>query len=368
MISTMQQFIDLRSDTCSQPTAEMREAMARAVVGDDVYGDDPTVKELEAHVAELLGLEDAVYVPTGTMSNQIAVRAHTEPGDAVLLDQSAHVYTNEAGGVAALSGVLPRLLPGVRGIFTADQVRAALGVPSRFSVTTLATPIKLVCVENTHNAGGGKIWGLDQIQAVTDAARERGVRTHLDGARLWNASVATGIPEKTYARYFDSISVCFSKGLGAPVGSALCGTREFVSRARRFKQQFGGGFRQAGIIAAGALHAVRHHRARLAVDHAHAKLLAQGIQDCPGVEVDAAAIETNIVRFKVTSMPAPEFAERLYARGLRVLPAGADGIRAIPYLNISREQILEAVEIVRSVMSGGDVEQDLVQKVQSSAI
>jgi len=345
------EFIDLRSDTCSQPTAEMREAMARAIVGDDVYGDDPTVKRLEAAVAELLGTEDAVYVPTGTMSNQIAVRAHTQPGDGVLIDQSAHVYTNEAGGMAALSGVLPRLLPGVRGIFTADDVRAMLAPLSRFSVTTLGTPIRLLCVENTHNAGGGKIWSLEQIQAVTGVAREKGVKTHLDGARIWNASVATGIAEKTYARHFDSISVCFSKGLGAPVGSALCGTRELVTRARRFKQQFGGGFRQAGIIAAGALYALCHQRERLAEDHAHAKLFAEGIQDCPGVVVNPADIETNIVRFKVTSLPAVEFAERAYAQGLRVLPAGPDGIRAIPYLNISRQQILEAVAIVRSVLS-----------------
>ena len=344
------EFIDLRSDTCSQPTAEMREAMARATVGDDVYGDDITVKRLEATVAELLGTEDAVYVPTGTMSNQIAVRAHTQPGDGVLIDQSSHVYTNEAGGMAALSGVLPRLLPGVRGIFTPDDVRAMLGVPSRFSVTTLGTPIRLLCLENTHNAGGGKVWGLDQIQAVTDVAREKGIPTHLDGARLWNASVAVGIPEKTYAKHFDSISVCFSKGLGAPVGSALCGTKEFIARARRFKQQFGGGFRQAGIIAAGALYAVCHNRGRLAEDHAHAKLFAEGIQGCPGIEIDPAAVETNIVRFKITSMPAPELAERLFAKGLRVLPAGPDGMRAIPYLNISRQQILDAVAIVRGVL------------------
>ena len=342
-------MIDLRSDTCSQPTPEMREAMARALVGDDVYGDDPTVNELEAEVAALLGTEDAVYVPTGTMSNQIAVRTHTEPGDAVLLDQSAHVYMNEAGGMAALSGALPKLLPGVRGIFSADDVRAALGVPSRFSVATISAPAKLLCLENTHNAGGGKIWSLDQIKAVTDVARERGLRTHLDGARLWNASAATGIPEKTYAQFFDSISVCFSKGLGAPVGSALCGTRDFVKRARRFKQQFGGGFRQAGIIAAGALHALWHHRARLVEDHAHAKLLAQGIAGCPGIEIDPAAIETNIVRFRVTRVPAGEFAERAFAKGLRILPAGADGIRAIPYLNITREQILEAVQIIRTL-------------------
>jgi threonine aldolase len=343
----IERMIDLRSDTCSQPTPEMRDAMARASVGDDVYGDDPTVNELEAEVAALLGTEDAVYVPTGTMSNQVAVRAHTEPGDAVLLDQSAHVYMNEAGGMAALSGVLPKLLPGVRGIFSADDVRAALGVPSRFSVATISAPAKLLCLENTHNAGGGKIWSLDQMQSVTDVARERGLRTHLDGARLWHASAATGIPEKEYAKFFDSVSVCFSKGLGAPVGSALCGSRDFIKRARRFKQQFGGGFRQAGIIAAGALHALRHHRARLVEDHAHAQLLARGIADCPSIEIDPAAVETNIVRFRVNHLPAGEFAERAFAKGLRILPAGADGIRAIPYLNITREQILEAVRVIR---------------------
>src|SRR6202171_4825511 len=177
--------IDLRSDTCSQPTDAMREAMARAPVGDDVYGDDPTVKQLEAEVAGVLGVEDAVYVPSGTMSNQIAVRTHTEPGDAVLLDQGAHIYMNEAGAMAALAGVLPRLLPGVRGVFSADDVRAALGVPSRFSVSTIATPVKLLCLENTHNGGGGKIWALDQIKSATDVARGRGLKTPLGGARLW---------------------------------------------------------------------------------------------------------------------------------------------------------------------------------------
>jgi threonine aldolase len=240
------------------------------------------------------------------------------------------------------------LLPGVRGVFSADDVRAALGVPSRFSVSIIATPVKLLCLENTHNAGGGKIWSLDQIKAVTDAASERGVPTHLDGARLWNASVATGIPEKTYAAFFDSVSVCFSKGLGAPVGSALGGRRDFIKRARRFKQQFGGGFRQAGIIAAGALYALRHNRERLAEDHSHAKLLAQGIHKCPGIVLDLAAIETNIVRFKITGVAAGEFAERLYAKGLRALPGGADNIRAIPYLNITCAQIRESVEIIRS--------------------
>ena len=342
-------MIDLRSDTCSQPTPEMREAMFRAPVGDDVYGDDPTVKQLEAQVAEILGTEDAVYVASGTMSNQVAMRTHTEPGDAVLLDQNAHVYLIEAGAICALSGVLPRLLPGERGVFTADHVRAAIGVSHPFYPSQVSTPMKLLCLENTHNLGGGKIWPLDQIKAVTDVAHERGLKTHLDGARIWNASLATGIPEKTYAQHFDSISVCFSKGLGAPMGSALCGNRDFIKRARRFKQQFGGGFRQAGFMAAGAIHAVRHHRARLSEDHAHAKLLAESIKCLPGIAIDPATVETNIVRFQVTSLPAGEFANRLYAKGLHVLPSGADGIRAIPYIGISRDQIQQAIEIIRSV-------------------
>jgi threonine aldolase len=345
-------MIDLRSDTCSQPTDEMREAMARAPVGDDVYGDDPTVKELESEVSNLLGTEDAVYVPTGTMSNQIAIRSHTEPGDAVLFEQNAHVYLLEAGAVTALSGVLPRLMPGVRGIFSADQVRAIVGVPHPFSAKSPVVPPKLVCIENTHNLGGGSIWPLEKIEAIAEVARELRLKMHLDGARLWNASAATGIPEKTYAQYFDSISVCFSKGLGAPVGSALCGRRDFIRRARRFKHQFGGGFRQAGIIAAGALYALRRNRERLLEDHANAKLLAEGIHGLHGIEIDVETVETNIVRFNVTSMPAGDFVNRLYARGLYVLPARSDGVRAIAYINITREQVLRAVEIIRSVVAG----------------
>ena len=348
-------MIDLRSDTCSQPTDAMREAMFRAPVGDDVYHDDPTVNQLEAEVAALIGTEDAVYVPSGTMSNQIAVRSHTEPGDAVLCDQHSHVYANESGGMAALAGVLPKLLPGVQGVFTAADVHASAGALHPFAVATIVAPPKLLCVENTHNRGGGKIWKLEEIEAVTAAARERGLRTHLDGARIWNASAATGIPERTYAQHFDSISVCFSKGLGAPVGSALCGRRDFIARARRFKQQYGGGMRQAGMMAAGALFALRNHRQRLAEDHANARLLAEGIRECPGIELSLSDVETNIVRFKVKSLPAGQFSEQLHAKGVFVLPSGTEDIRAVLYLNITRAQILEAIEVVRSVMAGEPV-------------
>ncbi|CAM2141297.1 L-allo-threonine aldolase [Pararobbsia alpina] len=342
-------MIDLRSDTCSQPTAAMREAMMAAQVGDDVYGDDPTVKELEREVAELLGKEDAVYMVTGTMTNQVAIRAHTEPGDAVLFDQNAHVYILEGGAPAAFSGVLPRLLPGIRGVFSPEDVFDALGVPHRFFPATIPAPVKLLCLENTHNIGGGKVWPIDQLVSVCDAGRSMGLALHLDGARLWHATAATGIPERDYTKHFDTVSVCFSKALGAPVGSALAGPRDFIARARRFKQQIGGGFRQAGIIAAGALYALRHHRARLEEDHEHARMLARGIASLPGIALDVSTVETNIVRFGVTSLPAGEFVEALHAKGLYVLPSGADGVRAIPYLNISRQQVQQAIDIIASV-------------------
>jgi threonine aldolase len=327
----------------------MRDAMAHAPVGDDVYGNDPTVNTLEAEVAALLGTEAAVYMPSGTMSNQVAIRAHTEAGDAIFVDQSAHVYLSEAGAPAAYAGVLPRLLPGVRGIFTPEDLRTAVGESHPFNPTTLRPPAKLLCLENTHNAGGGSVWPIDQIVAVTATARQLGLRLHLDGARIWNASLAAGVPESEYARHFDSISVCFSKGLGAPVGSALCGSTEFVARARRFKQQIGGGFRQAGIIAAGALYALRHHRVRLDVDHANARALAEGIHRFRGISLDPATVETNIVRFRVTELPAGEFVNRLHAKGVHALPSGADGVRAITYLDITTDHIREAIAIIGAI-------------------
>ena len=229
----------------------MREAMTRAEVGDDVFGEDPTVKELEAETAALLGKEAALFTPSGTMANQLAVRSHTEPGDELLVEANAHLYYYEAGAPAALSGVMCRPLPGRRGIFNGSDLEAALRPSDSHFPRS-----RLVCVENTHNRGGGKIWTLEQIQDVADAARRHELQLHLDGARLWNAAVATGIAESRWAAPFDSVSVCFSKGLGAPVGSALVGSKAFVARARRFRKMFGGGMRQAGIIAAGALFAL----------------------------------------------------------------------------------------------------------------
>ncbi|MHB1308822.1 MAG: low-specificity L-threonine aldolase [Limisphaerales bacterium] len=335
--------IDLRSDTVTVPTPAMREAMARAEVGDDVFGDDPTVRELEERTAGILGKEAAVFVPSGTMGNQIAVRSHTEPGDEVLLEANSHLYYYEGGGPAALSGVTCRCLAGERGVFRATDLEAVL----RPADPHFPRP-RLVCLENTHNRGGGKIWPHERIVEVATAARGRDLRLHLDGARLWNASVASGVPESTYAAAFDSVSVCFSKGLGAPVGSALVGTREFINRARRFRKMFGGGMRQAGIVAAGALHALVHHRARLAEDHANAHRLAEGLAGIPGIDLDS--VETNIVLFRVNSAPATEIVTRLKAEGVWVLAMGPQSIRAVTHLGVTAETITAAVAIFRQLL------------------
>ncbi|MBI5830802.1 MAG: low-specificity L-threonine aldolase [Armatimonadetes bacterium] len=337
--------IDLRSDTITQPTRAMREAMAWAEVGDDVFGDDPTVQRLEARVAALLGKEAAVFTPSGTMANQIAVRTHTEPGDEILLEGNAHITYYEAGGPAALAGVSCRCLNGLRGVFTATDVEAALRPPDQHF-----PPTKLVCLENTHNRGGGAIWPLARIREVADVARQHGLRLHLDGARLWNAAVATGLEERDYAEHFDSVSVCFSKGLGAPVGSALCGSREFILRARRFRKMLGGGMRQAGILAAGALYALEHQRSRLAEDHANARTLAEALAGLPGVELDPGSVQTNIVSFDVPAMPAKELAARLDQAGVRMLATGPHTVRAVTSLMVTAADMPKAADAIQTAL------------------
>jgi threonine aldolase len=336
--------IDLRSDTVTKPTPSMREAIAAAEVGDDVFGDDPTVRELESETASLLGKEAALFTPSGTMANQLAIRSQTEPGDEILVEANAHIYYYEGGAPAALSGAMCRCLEGRRGIFSGADVEAALRpVDPHFPRT------RLVCVENTHNRGGGKVWSIDQIREVAAAARTHSLRLHLDGARLWNASVASGTAERDYAAPFDSVSVCFSKGLGAPVGSALVGYRDLIERARRFRKMLGGGMRQAGIIAAGALFALRQHRARLAEDHAHARMLAEGLARIEGLEINPADVETNMVRFRVRVMPAEELAVRLRDRGVLMLAVGRDTIRAVTSLMVSADDITSAVEAISAL-------------------
>lgn len=343
----LDRVIDLRSDTVTLPTPPMRLAIANAIVGDDVFGDDPTVLRLEERTAEVLGKEAALLVPSGTMSNELAVRAHTEPGDEILVEASAHIYSHESGGPAALAGVICRCLEGDRGVFTGADVDAALR-----PADVHFAPTKLVCVENTHNRGGGKVWPLERIAEVSTVARRHHLRLHLDGARLWNASAASGVSEREYASHFDSVSVCFSKGLGAPVGSALAGPREFITRARRFRKMFGGGMRQAGIIAAGALYALEHHRARLAEDHATARALAEGLARLPGVELDPATVETNIVRFRVVNRPADALAKHLAQAGVRLLATGPDTLRAVTHLNVTKDDVAAALDVFRRALEG----------------
>lgn len=338
-------MIDLRSDTVTRPTPAMRRGMAEADVGDAVLGDDPTVLALERRVAEVLGKEAAVYLPSGTMTNQVAIRTHTEPGDEIVIEATAHSYFFESGAPAALSGVTCRLIPGERGLFTADQVRAALRPQNVHFPAT-----KLVCIENTHNRGGGSVWPVERVAEVAAAARDVGLRMHLDGARLWNAAVAAGVAERDYARHFDSVSVCFSKGLGAPVGSALAGPADFIARARRFCKMFGGMMRQAGIIAAGALWALDHHRARLADDHANARRLAEGLSRLDGLQIDPATVQTNIVIFRVAAMPAAVLVARLQRAGVLVLATAPDAIRAVTHLDVAAAQVDEALEAFREAL------------------
>ena len=325
----------------------MRQAMAAADVGDAVLGDDPTVLALEQRTADILGKEAALYMPSGTMTNQVAVRTHTEAGDEILLDANAHVFYYEVGGPAALSGVMCRGMPGVRVIFTGQDVRDAVR-PANVHYA----PTRLVCLENTHNRGCGSVWPIAEIADVHAAARDHGLKMHLDGARLWNASAASGVSELEYARYFDTISVCFSKGLGAPIGSALGGNHAFIERARRFRKQFGGGMRQAGIIAAGALYALEHHRERLTEDHANARRLAAGLGALPGIRIEMSHVQTNIVLFDVTSMPAAQFGRRLQEAGVLVGARGASEIRAVTHLDVSRAQIDETLAIAKGILTG----------------
>jgi threonine aldolase len=344
-------MIDLRSDTVTRPTEAMRSAMAAAVVGDDVFGDDPTVNALEEFVAGLLGKEDAVYVPSGTMANQIALRSQTTPGDRVVMEADAHIRGHESGAPAALSGVTIVPVTGHLGVFSADQLKAASPPPPTDLPVGLHDPVTLVTAENTHNEAGGTIWPLDALGELTDAAADLGIATHLDGARLWNATAATGTPEATYARGFDTVTVCFSKGLGAPVGSAVAGSKPIIDRARRFKKMYGGGFRQAGIIAAGALHALEHHRDRLDTDHQNARRFAETVAEMPSVAVDLDSVQTNIVYFSTDR--ARQLVEDCSREGVATLEVAPGKIRAVFHMDVSPADTERAIEVVAKLIGSG---------------
>ncbi|MFH1144807.1 MAG: low-specificity L-threonine aldolase [Candidatus Eisenbacteria bacterium] len=339
--------VDLRSDTVTRPSPEMRRAMSEAPVGDDVFGDDPTVNRLQERVADLLGKEVALYVASGTMANEVAIRALTEPGEEIVAHRDSHIYLYEGGGPAALSGCSLRLLDGERGLFDAEAVRAAVRADDAHMPRT-----RLVVIENTHNRGGGTIWPLARIAEIGRVAGEAGLSMHLDGARLMNASIASGVAPREFARHFDTVGICFSKGLGAPVGSAIAGSREHIKRAHRFRKMFGGGMRQAGIIAAGALYALEHNIERLAEDHANAKRLGHALAELPGITIDPAAVETNIVYFEVAPpTSAAEICRALREEQVWMLPVAPQRVRAVTHLDVSGEDIDYAIGALRKILN-----------------
>ncbi|HKI98093.1 MAG TPA: threonine aldolase family protein [bacterium] len=339
--------IDLYSDTKTRPTPGMRRAMAEAEVGDEQSWEDPSVNRLCEQVCDLLGKEAALFLPSGTMCNIIGFAVHCRPGDEVMLHRTAHPITSEGGGPAVHAGVMLRGLEGDRGIFAPDAVRAALASPG-----VKRPRQRLVSIEQTSNAGGGSIWPLATVREVAAVAHEHGLAVHMDGARLLNAVVASGVSARDYAALCDSVWIDLSKGLGCPVGAVIAGSRAFIEEAWRCKHLFGGAMRQAGILAAAGLYALEHHVQRLAEDHANAQALAAGLVDIPGIVLDPPQVDTNMVFFDVagTGFTARQLSERLAADGLRI--GGGDGtrMRAVTHLDVSRDQIDEAITIVRGAL------------------
>jgi threonine aldolase len=342
-------MIDLYSDTMTKPTAAMRQFMVEAEVGDEQKGEDPTVNRLQDMVAELLGKDAAIYLPSGTMCNEISFAVWGRTGDEMILHRDSHPAHFEGGGPAVLARLMLYPLDGPRGMFTPEQVEAAIRPDSPHFPRS-----RILELENTHNMGGGSIWPLPQLQAVCAMAHQHGLITHLDGARLLNAVVATGIPAKTYAESFDSVWIDLSKGLGCPVGAVLAGSREFIKDARRLKQLFGGAMRQAGIIAAAGVYALQHHVERLAEDHANAKLLATALAELPNVSLNPSDIETNIIFFDVgaAGLLAADLGAKLEAEGVRVSVLGRTKLRAVTHLDVSRSDIQCAIEVFRRVLVG----------------
>jgi threonine aldolase len=344
-------MVNLYSDTQTRPTREMREAIARAEVGDEQRRDDPTTIALEERVAALLGHEAAVFLPSGTMCNEIAIRLHIRPGgDEILLGHDTHPLRFEGGAPAALSGAVMTVVDGDASMFTAAALDAA--IRAHPAGDRYAPRPRLVCVEQPTNMGGGRVWPLAQVEAVLDVARAHGLRTHLDGARLMNAAVASGVDAAALARGFDTAWLDFTKGLGAPVGACLAGSAELIAEAWRWKQMLGGAMRQSGIVAAAGLHALDHHVARLADDHARARRLADGLTALPGVDIEPATVETNIVIFGVPDAPA--FCAALERAGVGMLPVGPDRVRAVTHLDVDDAGIERALEAAEGALRAAD--------------
>lgn len=334
--------VDLRSDTFTLPTAGMLAAMAHAKVGDDVFAEDPTVNELQAYAADLFGMEAGLFFPSGTMANQVAIRTHTRPGEEVICDVGAHVHYYEGGGIAANSGVSVNLVQGDRGVFSARDVE------ERIRPDNVHFPVsRLVCVENSCNRGGGRVFPIENVKAISAVCRRSDLRLHLDGARLFNAMLAEGTTPKQHGALYDSISICLSKGLGAPVGSLLLGSAAFIHRARRFRKVMGGGMRQAGFLAAAGLYALHHHVDRLADDHENARALAEALEAQPFI-AEVLPQETNIVSFRLNDAALTQpFLEHLSYNGVLAMAMGPGMIRFVTHLGVDARQTAHAVHAVR---------------------
>lgn len=342
-------IIDLYSDTATRPTEGMRRAMAAAEVGDEQRGTDPTVLALQERVAALLGKEAALFLPSTTMANQIAIKVHTDPGDEVIAEAGSHPVNFEGGGAGLISGVLFRTIQGRRGLFTLEDVRRAV----RPAGDPHLSRSRLLCIENTHNSGGGTVWPLEMLREVAGGARSLGLALHLDGARIMNASVASGAAPHEIAAPFDTVAFCLSKGLGCPVGGLIAGSKELIEKARRYKQALGGAMRQAGILAAAGMYALDHHVERLAEDHRRARRLAEGLAQIPGIVIDLESVETNMVYFAHRTVPADVLRAALAARGLLV-SGGGDRLRAVTHLDVGDAEIEEAIlRVQRTLLEEG---------------
>jgi len=324
----------------------MRRAIANAEVGDDVIDRDPTVEELQRLTAELLGQEAAIFMPSGSMTNQVAVRIHCKPGDEFICDAGCHIYNYEQGAFAQLSGVVAKTVEGDGGVMQPEQLHGLIRADNEHLVRT-----RLVCLENTHNRGAGRVQPYEVVAEICQWARQHGLRTHLDGARLFNAVAATGIAAADWSQYFDTVSVCFSKGLGAPVGSALAGPRELIQEARRHRKLFGGGMRQAGIIAAGALYALQHHRERLVEDHEHAQILAEAVCHADGIRLTSKQVDTNIVIFEVDPAlgTAADFVASLQQEEILMLAISPTRVRAVTHLDVDAPGVRRAAQVIQRV-------------------
>jgi threonine aldolase len=345
-VSNMSSIIDLRSDTVTRPSETMRAAMAAAEVGDDVYGEDPTINLLEKRAAARFGREAAVFVPTGTMGNQVAVRVHTQSGQEVIAESRSHLMDWEMATTAAFSGCLIRAIPTEDGILTWKQIEAVIRPPRG-----LHAPTGLIAIENTHNLAGGRCSKLEILEEIWAGAKERKIPLHCDGARIFNASVALGVDVKELTRGFDTVMFCLSKGLGAPVGSMLVGSTELMERARDVRRALGGAMRQAGILAAAGLIALEEGPKRLYEDHANAQLLAEALANIEGISIDPESVETNIVIFRLTGgRKAPDLVARLKERGVLANAFGPDAIRLVTHLDVSRGNCIDAAEVLSETM------------------